>query len=67
MITFTDKEVIISRETWEKYRKDDYFREVLDILEDSVELEEAIENCEEMIDFKEFDRLRRERKLQNTH
>ncbi len=67
MITFTDKEVIISRETWEEYRKDDYFREVLDILEDSVELEKAIENSKEMIDFKEFDRQRRERKLQNTH
>ena len=50
MITFEDDKVIIPRKIWDKYKDDDYFRELFEILQDSEELNEAIENSTQMHD-----------------
>lgn len=67
MITYEKDRVIIPRKTWDKYKKDDYFKELFEVLQDSEELDIAIENSTEMIDLRDYDRKRREREIQNSY
>ncbi len=67
MITYEKDRVIIPRKTWDKYKKDDYFKELFEVLQDSEELDKAIENSTEMIDLRDYDRKRREREIQNSY
>lgn len=64
MITFTEKEVIISRETWEEYRKDDYFQELIEVLEDREAYKQAKAKTDHFIDLEEYHNKRM--KLENV-
>ena len=41
MIQITKNKVIIDRKKWDDLKKDDYFKELVNILEESEELEQA--------------------------
>lgn len=65
MITFEKDKVIIPRKSWDKLNKSSYYHELIEVLIDSEELQDAINNSTEMIDLKEYDRNRRIKNVQN--
>lgn len=54
MIELKDNKIMIPIETWEKLKEDEYFHELIQILEDSEILKQAIEDTEYFIDFDEY-------------
>ena len=63
MITIDENKVTIPRKTWDRIRKDKYFEEVIDNILDSEDLIDAIENDNDFMDIREYDRIRREEKV----
>jgi hypothetical protein len=59
MMTETKTQVTFSRETWEELRKDDYFRELIEVIKDREAFIKAKEETVEVLDFKEYDKNRR--------
>jgi predicted ribosome quality control (RQC) complex YloA/Tae2 family protein len=59
MIDIAEETVTFSRETWEKLKADDYYKEVIQAIEDREDLLKAIEETEQILDFKEYDKNRR--------
>jgi len=59
MIEIDDDKVIFSRKTWEDLKSDNYYREVIEAIEDREDLLKAIEETEYVVDFKEYDKKRR--------
>lgn len=59
MMTETKTQVIFSRETWEELRNDDYFRELIEVIEDREAFIKAKEETVAVHDFKEYDKKRR--------
>ncbi len=58
-MTETKTKVTFSRKTWEELRKDDYFRELIEVIEDREAFYKAKEETTDIIDFKEYDLKRR--------
>lgn len=65
MIKIDDENVVIPRETWEKYKEDDYFRELIEIMQDTEEIIYEIETSKDFYDLRDYDRKRRSKNLQN--
>lgn len=61
MITITDEQVIIPRETWDRMRNELYFEELIENLMDSEDLLDAMKNDNDFIDIREYDRNRERR------
>lgn len=61
MIQTTKTKVVFSRETWDELYKIDYYREVLEAIEDREELKKAIEETEYTIDYEEYKKQRKAR------
>jgi hypothetical protein len=59
MLEITKEKVIFSRKTWEDLKSDDYYREVIEAIEDREDLLKAIQETEYITDFKEYDKQRR--------
>ena len=58
MIKIDDENVIIPRSTWDELKNDECFKKLIEILEDSNDLEDAIAEADEMFDFDEYDKKR---------
>jgi len=54
MMTATKKRIVFSRETWEEMRSDDYFREVIEVIEDREALSKAKEQTEYFVDLEDY-------------
>jgi hypothetical protein len=65
MITIDKDNITIPRKTWDKFKNNYYYKELIENIMDSDELNEAIENSSELIDLREYDRKRRQKKLHN--
>lgn len=65
MITFEKDKVIIPRTSWDKLKNNSYYHELIEVLIDSEELQDAIDNSKEMIELREYDRNRRMINVQN--
>jgi len=65
MIKIDDENVVIPRKTWEKYKEDDYFRELIEIMQDTEEIIHEIETSTEFYDLRDYDRKRRSKNLSN--
>lgn len=64
-MTISEKNVIISRETWEELRRSAYYKELVEAVEDREALRKAKEEAEDFIEFREYDRQRSEKNVQN--
>ncbi len=53
-----EDKVIISRQTWEELKADEYYKELIEAVEDREDLLEAIEKEKDSIDFDEYDENR---------
>lgn len=58
MLTVSDENIIISKETWEELRQSEYYRELIEAIEDRESLRKAKKEAEEFIDFKDYDNFR---------
>ena len=65
MIKIDDENVVIPRKTWEKYKEDDYFKELIEVMQDTEDIIEEIKNTTEVFDLRDYDRQRRNKNLQN--
>lgn len=61
MIEFAEDKVIFSRQTWEDLKSDDFYREIIDAIEDREALIKAIEDTDYIVSFKEYDKNRKAR------
>lgn len=61
MIQTTKNKVILSRETWEELKHSDYFKELIEVIEDREQLRDAKQKSkpEETMSFRDYDRRRR--------
>jgi hypothetical protein len=59
-MVITNDIVTFSRETWNELYSNDYYREVLEAIEDRESLRESKLNADEFIPFREYDRNRRQ-------
>lgn len=57
-MTITEEEVTFSRKSWESLKSNDYFREVLEVLEDIESLENSKANTEYFVDYDEYRKTR---------
>jgi hypothetical protein len=60
MIEIDDEKVVFSRKTWEELRNDNYFRELIEVIEDREEYNKALAETEY---FKDYDEYRKKRLL----
>ena len=60
-MTKTKDKVTFSRHTWDELYKIDYYREVLEAIEDRESLRKAKENADGFISFREYDAKRRQK------
>ncbi len=61
MIKAKDK-ITFSRDIWEELYKIDYYREVLEAIEDREALRESKKKAEDFISFRDYDELRGQKK-----
>ncbi|MFC2130815.1 hypothetical protein ACFLSQ_05225 [Bacteroidota bacterium] len=54
MIEVSEDKVIFSRETWEELKSDDYFRELIEVIEEREALSKAKEETVSFIDLDEY-------------
>jgi hypothetical protein len=66
MITIEKERVILPRKTWDRLNKDEYFEEVIQNILDSEDLLEAMDNDNDFIDIRAYDRQRSESHVQST-
>ncbi|OGU39331.1 MAG: hypothetical protein A2X61_00465 [Ignavibacteria bacterium GWB2_35_12] len=57
-MTITKDKVTFSRKHWEELRTDEYFREVIEVIEDREQLLKAIEETEYFVDYDEYRKKR---------
>jgi len=57
-MVLTENEVTFSRELWEELKNDDYFHELIDIIEDRDALREAKKETEYFMDYEEYRKSR---------
>ena len=58
MLEISEDKVVIPRETWEELRKNNYFRELIEVIEDREALQKAIEETEYFVDYDEYKKKR---------
>ena len=58
VLQFKKDSVIISRKKWEELKKDNYYKELIEILEDSDELEKAKKETTSFIKLKDYIKIR---------
>jgi len=54
MLDVAEDKVTCSRETWEELKSDDYFRELIDIIEDRESLQKAKNETEFFVELDEY-------------
>ncbi len=54
MLQVKKNSVIISRKKWEELKKNDYFKEIIEVLEDSEELEKAEKETSSFIKLRDY-------------
>ncbi|MDQ1265293.1 MAG: hypothetical protein QG635_443 [Bacteroidota bacterium] len=59
MIQTTKNRVIFSRKTWDYLKADDYYKEIIEAIEDREELLKSIDETEYIVDFREYDKNRK--------
>lgn len=59
MIQVKKNNVIIPLKIWNELKESTYFRELIEVLEDSKELEKAKNETTHFVDFKKYDKKRR--------
>jgi hypothetical protein len=59
MITIDENNITIPRKTWDRFKSNYYYKELIENILDSEELIEAIDNSTELVDLREYDRKRR--------
>jgi hypothetical protein len=57
----TKNRITFSRHTWDELYKIDYYREVLEAIEDRESLRKAKETAEDFMSFREYDAKRRQK------
>ncbi|NLO19748.1 MAG: hypothetical protein GX121_07735 [Ignavibacteria bacterium] len=57
----TKDEIIFSRSTWDELYQIDYFREVLENLEDREAIKKSKKSAEGFISFREYDKKRKQK------
>ncbi|MBX7045980.1 MAG: hypothetical protein K1X86_09095 [Ignavibacteria bacterium] len=62
MIEISKTKVTIPVATWNELKKDDYFKELIDVLEDSLKLEKAKKETKSFVDFRDYDKKRKSKK-----
>ena len=60
-MTITEETVTFSRDAWDELYSIDYYREVLEAIEDRESLREAKLQADEFVSFREYDRNRRQK------
>ena len=60
-MTITKDKITFSRKTWDELYKIDYYREVLEAIEDRETLHKAKEKAEGFINFREYDTKRKQK------
>ena len=60
MIEIAEDKVTFSRKTWDDLQSDDYYNELIEAIIDREDLLQSIEETEYIVDFKEYDKKRRE-------
>jgi len=63
MVEIEKDRVVLPRKSWDRLREDEYFEELIQNILDSETLNDAIENDNEFMEIREYDKLRRENKL----
>ncbi len=58
MLEVAEDKVTFSRDTWEELKSDDYFRELIDVIEDRESLLKAKKETEFFVDLDEYHRNR---------
>jgi len=66
MITIEKERVILPRKTWDRLRKDEYFEEFIQNILDSETLMDAMENDNDFMDIREYDKHRTEFQISST-
>ncbi|MEO6695665.1 MAG: hypothetical protein ABIY50_07040 [Ignavibacteria bacterium] len=59
MIQIKNENVIIPLTLWNELKRDNYFAEIIEVIEDSNEFEKAKKETSRYINFKSYDRKRR--------
>ncbi len=62
MLEISKDKVVIPREIWEELRKNNYFRELIEVIEDREALQKAIEETEYFVDYDEYKKTRNSNK-----
>jgi len=67
MLQLNKNNIIISRKSWEELRKNDYFRELIEVLEDSEELEKAKKESNSFMKLRDYikNREKKENRTRN--
>ncbi len=63
MIEVEKEKVTLSRNTWDRIRSDYYFDELIQNILDSETILDAMENDNDFMDIREYDRLRKEQQV----
>jgi hypothetical protein len=58
MLQIKKDKVIISRKKWDELKKNDYYKEIIEVLEDSEELEKAKKETTSFIKLKDYIKTR---------
>ena len=66
MIEIVKKNVVIPLSQWNELKKDDYFKEIIEVLEDSDLLEKTKQNSKGSVDFNDYVRERENKELKKA-
>lgn len=67
MITIDKEKITIPRMTWDRLKRNSYYKELIENIMDSEELLDAINNSSELVDLREYDRKRRNKNVQTQN
>lgn len=63
MIEIEKEKVTLSRDIWDRLRNDSYFDELIQNILDSEAIIDAMENDNDFMEIREYDKLRKERQV----
>ena len=63
MIEIEKEKVTLPRDTWDRLRNDYYFDELIQNILDSEAIRDAMENDNDFMEIREYDRLRKEQQV----
>jgi hypothetical protein len=67
MLEINKDTVIISRKKWDELKKNDYYREIIEVLEDSEELEKAKKETTSFVRLKDYIKEREKKEQVKKH